>query len=423
MLLKREELIERFLKYVQIPSQSQPNGGIVVPSTESQWDMIHLLREECETIGLVDLHVSDKAVLTGRLPAHLPSDFVGTVPAVGFCAHVDTVDVSLSPKVHPQVIRNYDGGDIVLNTVETIVMKRDEHPELAPYEGQDIIVSDGTSVLGADNKSAIANIMTALHTLIEDTSRYYGDIYVAFVPDEECGLFGSKNMEYERFPVDFAYTIDSCELDEVVYETFNAGSGKVTIHGVSAHPMSAKGVLLNPTLVAVDFINMFNREETPECTEGKEGYIWCQGIQSNQSTAIVSLNIRDHDKVKYEAKKVLIEDNVKKLQAQYPRATITCELSDTYGNIADAITEENKKAIDYVYEAMNRLKITPKTIAMRGGTDGSFISTKGILTPNYFTGALNFHSKYEFLPIDSFYKSFEMTLTLIQLIYEKSIRD
>ncbi|SUP42033.1 peptidase T [Veillonella criceti] len=423
MLLKREELIERFLKYVQIPSQSQPNGGIVVPSTESQWDMIHLLREECETIGLVDLHVSDKAVLTGRLPAHLPSDFVGTVPAVGFCAHVDTVDVSLSPKVHPQVIRNYDGGDIVLNTVETIVMKRDEHPELAPYEGQDIIVSDGTSVLGADNKSAIANIMTALHTLIEDTSRYHGDIYVAFVPDEECGLFGSKNMEYERFPVDFAYTIDSCELGEVVYETFNAGSGKVTIHGVSAHPMSAKGVLLNPTLVAVDFINMFNREETPECTEGKEGYIWCQGIQSNQSTAIVSLNIRDHDKVKYEAKKVLIEDNVKELQTQYPRATITCELSDTYGNIADAITEENKKAIDYVYEAMNRLKITPKTIAMRGGTDGSFISTKGILTPNYFTGALNFHSKYEFLPIDSFYKSFEMTLTLIQLIYEKSIRD
>ena len=421
MLVKREELVTRFFKYVQVPSQSKPNGGLVVPSTESQWAMIRLLQEECETLGLVDLHVSDKAVLTGRLPAHVPDDFSGRVPAVGFCAHVDTVDVSLSSEVHPQIIHAYDGGDIVLNEAANIVMKRGEHPELAPYEGQDIIVSDGTSVLGADNKSAIANIMTALHTLVEDSSLYHGDIYVAFVPDEECGLFGSKNMDYTKFPVDFAYTIDSCELGEVVYETFNAGSGTVTIHGVSAHPMSAKGVLVNPTLVAVDFINMFNREETPECTEGKEGYIWCQGVQSNQSTAIVSLNIRDHDKLKYEAKKALIEANVKQLQAQYSRATITCELSDTYGNIADAITEDNKKAIDYVYEAMDRLGITSKTIAMRGGTDGSFISTQGILTPNYFTGALNFHSKYEFLPIDSFYKSYEMTLTLIQLIYEKAL--
>lgn len=420
MLVKREELVERFLKYVQVPSQSKSNGGVQVPSTDSQWDMIHLLREECDALGLVDLHISDKAVLTGRLPAHLPDNFTGTVPAVGFCAHVDTVDVSLSPEIHPHIVRNYDGGDIILNELASITMKRAEHPELAAYEGQDIIVSDGTSVLGADNKSAIANIMTALHTLVDDTSRYHGDIYVAFVPDEEVGLFGSKNMDYTKFPVDFAYTIDSCELGEVVYETFNAGSGTVTIQGVSAHPMSAKGVLVNPTLVAVDFINMFNREETPECTEGKEGYIWCQGVQSNQSTAIVSLNIRDHDKVKYEAKKELIKENVAKLQAQYPRAMITCELSDTYGNIADAITDDNKKAIDYVYEAMERLGITPKTIAMRGGTDGSFISTKGILTPNYFTGAHNFHSKYEFLPVESFYKSYEMTLTLIQLVYEKA---
>ncbi|WP_251443292.1 peptidase T [Veillonella intestinalis] len=420
MLVKREELVERFLKYVQVPSQSKSNGGVQVPSTDSQWDMIHLLREECDALGLVDLHISDKAVLTGRLPAHLPDNFTGTVPAVGFCAHVDTVDVSLSPEVHPHIVHNYDGGDIILNELASITMKRAEHPELAAYEGQDIIVSDGTSVLGADNKSAIANIMTALHTLVDDTSRYHGDIYVAFVPDEEVGLFGSKNMDYTKFPVDFAYTIDSCELGEVVYETFNAGSGTVTIQGVSAHPMSAKGVLVNPTLVAVDFINMFNREETPECTEGKEGYIWCQGVQSNQSTAIVSLNIRDHDKVKYEAKKELIKENVAKLQAQYPRAMITCELNDTYGNIADAITDDNKKAIDYVYEAMERLGITPKTIAMRGGTDGSFISTKGILTPNYFTGAHNFHSKYEFLPVESFYKSYEMTLTLIQLVYEKA---
>jgi tripeptide aminopeptidase len=225
-------------------------------------------------------------------------------------------------------------------------------------------------------------------------------------------------MDFSKFPVDFAYTIDCCELGEVVYETFNAGSAEVTIHGVSAHPMSAKGVLVNPTLLAVDFVNMFDRKETPECTEGKEGYIWCQAINSNQSTAVVSLNIRDHDKAKYEARKKLIAANVDKLQKANPRAKIECVISDTYGNIADAITKENHKAIDYIYDAMKELHITPHTIAMRGGTDGSFISTKGILTPNYFTGGHNFHSKFEFLPLPSLEKSNELTMTLIKMIYE-----
>lgn len=184
------------------------------------------------------------------------------------------------------------------------------------------------------------------------------------------GLFGSKHIDFSRFPVDFAYTIDCCELGEVVYETFNAGSGKVTIHGVSAHPMSAKGVLVNPTLLAVDFINLFDRKETPECTEGKEGYIWCQAVQSNQSTAVVTLNIRDHDKTRYEARKALIRENVERLKKMEPRARVELELVDIYGNIADAVTDENHKAIDYIYDAMKELGITPKTIAMRGGTDG-----------------------------------------------------
>lgn len=225
-------------------------------------------------------------------------------------------------------------------------------------------------------------------------------------------------MNFSEFPVDFAYTIDCCELGEVVYETFNAGSAVITIHGVSTHPMSAKGVLVNPTLLAVDFINMFDRKETPECTEGKEGYIWCQAIHSNQSTAVVNLNIRDHYKEKYEARKKLISENVNKLQIANPRAKIECDMSDTYGNIADAVTDENRKAIDYIYAAMKELGITPHTIAMRGGTDGSFISTKGILTPNYFTGGHNFHSKFEFLPVPSLEKSYQMTMTLIELIYK-----
>lgn len=411
-------MMHRFCRYVRIPSQSKPNGGTQVPSTESQWDMARTLMKECEDMGLIDLSLSDKCVLTGRLPAHTEPGCDRKIPAVGFCAHLDTVDVDLSPVVHPQLVEHYDGSDIVLNADKNIVMTVSDHPELRDYVGQDLITTDGTSVLGADNKAAITNVMTALHTLTTHPGLYHGDIYVAFVPDEECGLFGSKNMDFSKFPVDFAYTIDSCALGEIVYETFNAGSATVTIHGVSAHPMSAKGNLVNPTLLACDFINMFDRSETPECTEGKEGYIWCQAVESNQSKAVVSLNIRDHSKEKYEEKKRRIAANVEKLKQMEPRASIICEMEDTYGNIADAITDDNHKAIDYIFDAFKELQIQPKPIAMRGGTDGSFISTKGILTPNYFTGGLNFHSRYEFLPLPSLEKSYEVTMKLIDLIYK-----
>ena len=413
-----DALVERFLRYVRVPSESKANGGKVVPSTQEQWDMARLLQKELESIGLKEVSLSDKCVLTGHLPANLPPD-APHVPAIGFCAHMDTVDVSLSPVVKPQRVR-YEGGDIVLNAAQNIVMRAAEHPELAPYVGQELIVTDGTSVLGADNKAAIANIMTALDTLTGDPTRPHGDVYVAFVPDEECGLWGSKNMDFTKFPVNYAYTIDCCALGEVVYETFNAGSAEVTIHGVSAHPMSAKGVLVNPTLLAVDFVNLFDRRETPECTEGTEGYIWCQTIRSNPTTATVELNIRDHDKARYEERKRLITANIEKLRQMEPRCRVDCTMEDTYGNIADAVTDENRQAIDNIYEAMKRLDITPNTIAMRGGTDGSFISTKGILTPNYFTGGLNFHSNCEFLPIPSLRKSYELTMALIALAYEKA---
>ncbi|WP_027938585.1 peptidase T [Anaeroarcus burkinensis] len=418
MTNNQAELIERFHRYVAVPSQSLSNGGTQIPSSEGQWNLAKLLKQECAKLGLVDVHLSDQCVLTGKLPANLPNSCSRKIPSVGFIAHLDTVDVCLSPEIHPQIVKNYDGKDIVLNKDQLIVMTTKEHPELLKYVGQDLIVTDGTSVLGADNKAAIANIMTALSSLSADPSMYHGDIYIAFVPDEECGLYGSKSMDFSKFKVDFAYTIDCCELGEVVYETFNAGSAAVTIHGISAHPMSAKGVLVNPTLLAVDFINMFDRKETPECTEGKEGYIWCQAVQSNQSAAKVELNIRDHNKEKYEARKQLVLENVQKLQAGNPRAKIECAIQDVYGNIADAVTDQNRIAIDYLYTAMKQLQITPKTIAMRGGTDGSFISTKGILTPNYFTGGHNFHSRFEFLPIPSLEKSYQMTMTLIDLIYK-----
>lgn len=410
----QEKLTERFLRYAAVSSQSR-EGASQVPSTAGQRELAELLKQDLAYLGVVDLEISEYSVLTGRLPANLPQDY-HAVPKVGWVAHLDTVDVCLSPDIHPQIVKNYQGGDICLNQEKQIYLTVAEHPEIEKYIGQDIIVSDGTSVLGADNKAAISNIMVALETLAKDKSIYHGEIYVAFVPDEEVGLLGSKKIDFSKFPVDFAYTIDCCELGEVVYQTFNAGSADVYIKGITAHPMSAKGVLVNPALIAVDLVNSFDRMHTPEHTEGTEGFIWVSGIDANVSEAKVALKIRDHNKVLYEARKKQIADAVEFLKLRHPKAEIRLKMSDTYSNIEDAVREDNKKCIDFIYQAMDELGITPKTIAMRGGTDGSFISGKGILTPNYFTGAHNFHSNCEFMPMGAIEKSCLMTLKLIELI-------
>ncbi len=408
--LLRTKLIDRFLKYTAITSQSDPSNP-EVPSSPGQWDMANTLAAELQTLGLIDIEISDFCVVTAHLPANTAKPF----PAIGFCAHLDTVNVNLRPTIKPQLI-HYVGGDICLNEPDDIYIREAEHPELKAYIDQEMFVTDGHSVLGADDKAAIASIMTALEYFQAHPDIIHGDIYVAFVPDEECGLRGAKKMDYSKFPVDFAYTLDCCGIGEVVYETFNAGSGVIKIKGVSAHPMSAKGVLVNPTLVAVDLVNCFNRLETPENTDGTDGYIWVEGISSNQSTAEVSLNIRDHHKDRYEAKKAYIQEVVDFIQKRYPRATISLELTDVYGNIKDALTDENKACVDYIYQAMKVLNIEPKTIAMRGGTDGSYISTQGIPTPNFFTGAHNFHSNAEFLPIPSFIASCQMIMAIVALI-------
>lgn len=413
----QEKLLERFLRYVAVSSQSNA-AAASVPSGEGQRRLAELLQKDLAELGFVDLEISEYCVLTGKLPAYLPEGCTKEVPAVGWCAHLDTIDINMSPEIHPQVVRNYQGGDVCLNRAKDIWIRTSEHPELEKYIGEDIVFTDGTSVLGADNKAAIANIMVAMETLVKE-KRYHGDIYVAFVPDEEIGLRGSKKMDFSKFPVKFAYTIDCCELGEVVYQTFNAGTAVIKIKGVSAHPMSAKGVLINPTLLAVDLVNMFDRKETPECTEGTEGYVWVKSIVSNDTYATVTIDIRDHNKKRYEERKAEIAANAGKLQDMYPRAEVSCTMSDTYGNIYDAVTDDNKYCIDYIYTAMDKLGIKPVTLAMRGGTDGSFISTKGILTPNYFTGAHNFHSNCEFLPLGAMEKSCLLTLELINLITNK----
>lgn len=409
----QNRLKERFFRYAAIESQSKDGAG-VVPSTEGQWKLARLLMQDLEELGLQGISLSEHGVVIAHLPARL-KEGRGSVPAVGWVCHMDTVDVGLSPEIHPLLISNYQGGDICQNPENNMVISADEHPELLDYIGEDIIVSDGSSVLGADNKAAIANVICALEVLHEHPEIEHGVIYIAFVPDEEIGLCGAKSMDFEQFPVDYAYTIDCCALGEVVCETFNAGSATLKIKGISAHPMSSKNNLVNPLLAAVDFINLLNRAETPEHTEGREGYIWVQEMHSDVLNCEVTMNIRDHSKAAYEAKKAYLREALKMTQLRHPKAEMELSIRDVYGNISDAVSAENRKCIDDLYTALEELGIPARTIAMRGGTDGSYISARGILTPNYFTGAHNFHSRCEFLPLGSMEKSCLTTLKLIEL--------
>ena len=404
------ELTERFLRYVGVPSESDAAAG-VVPSSEGQRELARLLEGELRAMGLEDIELNEHAILTAYLPGNVPG-----APAIGFVAHLDTVPVSLSPEVHPQVL-HYEGGDVCLNAEKDIWLRLSEHPELAAYAGQDIVFTDGTSVLGADNKAAIANVMTMLHAMTSG-SIPHGDIRVAFVPDEEIGLCGSKLMDLDKFKVDFAYTIDCCAVGELVCETFNAGSVLFEIQGVTAHPMSAKGVLVNPLLVAADIISCFDRKQTPEETDGMDGYWWFTGAEANDSRCILRMNIRDFNKESYEARKKYVLDVVDFMRIRHKRAGIKVTITDVYGNISDSLGED-RAPIELMYEAARDLGIEPRTIAMRGGTDGSVLSAKGLVTPNYFTGGLNFHSNAEFLPIPSLCRSLDMTFKILELAAKK----
>lgn len=401
------QLTERFFRYLAVSSQSDAKSTSL-PSTPGQHAMAELLAAELRTLGLeqvvIDQHATVTAVKRGNRP---------TAPRIGFITHIDTVDVGLSPDIKPQILRWQDE-DLCLNADEDIWLRRDQHPEIAPYIGQEVIFSDGTSVLGADNKAAVTVAMTLMENLHGD----HGDIVVAFVPDEEIGLRGAKALDLEtRFNVDFAWTIDCCELGEVVYENFNGAAAEIRFTGVPAHPMSGKGVLVNPLLMAHDFISQFDRQQTPEQTEGREGYIWFNEMQANASQAILKASIRDFDLASFAARKQQLQQQAQAIAARYPTGKVDITLTDIYSNISNALGED-RRAIDLIFKALSALDIEPKVIPMRGGTDGAALSAKGLLTPNFFTGAHNFHSRFEFLPLTSFVKSYQVAEKLCYLAAE-----
>ncbi|MGF0039703.1 peptidase T [Peptoniphilaceae bacterium SGI.131] len=414
----KERLKERFFRYLSVESQSN-SESLEVPSSSGQWDMAKLLKAELEDLGLKDINLNEHGVLQAYLPSRLRKG--RKADAIGWVCHMDTVDVGLSPFIHPIVVENYQGDIIWQNREKNIFICPKDHPELLAYKDQDIVVSDGSSVLGADNKAAIANIMTVMDILKDNQDIEHGDIYLAFVPDEEIGLRGARHIDFDKFPVDYAYTIDACGLGEVVFETFNAGSAEINIRGISAHPMSSKNQLVNPLLVGVDFINLLDRAKMPEHTEGREGYIWVTNMESDVLNCRIRMNIRDHDKLLYEEKKTYIKKAFDMVRLKHPKAVMELEIKDVYSNIMDSLNEENKKAVDNLYRALDELDIEVKTLAMRGGTDGSYISSRGIITPNYFTGAHNFHSYCEFLPMESFEKSCMTSLKLIELAVRDAI--
>ncbi len=399
-------LTERFFRYVAVSSQSDiAEPG--VPSSPGQLELARLLAAELETLGLQDIHIDEHGILTARRPGTMP-----TAPAIGFVAHLDTVDVGLSPDIRPQVL-HFDGQPLCLNREQSLWLSPEDHPELNAYRDQDIICSDGTSVLGADNKAAVAIVMELLAQLRSNPAQV-GDIFVAFVPDEEIGLRGAKLLDLDRFPVDFAYTIDGAELGELVYETFNAGRATITIQGVPAHPISAKGVLVNPVLVALDLVGHLDIHDTPEHTEGREGYFYVTDLQAGPAQATLHINIRDFDRQQYQARKEQLEAHLRGVQDDHPRARVQWQIEDVYGNILDAVGDD-RRALDLLEQAFAAQQITPQTKPMRGGTDGSALSARGIFTPNYFTGGHNFHSSFEFLPLNAFLKSYQVTETLVRL--------
>jgi len=396
------QLTQRFFRYLAITSQSDPRAT-TLPTTPGQHQMAQALADELRQFGLDDIVIDEHATVTAVKKGTVPG-----APRIGFITHIDTVDVGLSPDIHPQILR-FTGEDLCLNPEQQIWLRVDEHPEILAYRDEEIIFSDGTSVLGADNKAAVTVVMTLLENLTAEHK--HGDIVVAFVPDEEVGLRGAKALDLSRFAVDFAWTIDCCELGEIVYENFNAASAEIRFTGVTAHPMSAKGVLVNPLLMATDFMSYFDRQQTPEHTAGREGYVWFNGIHGDQNSTRLQANIRDFDLDSFNRRKQQIGEAAEKIAAQYPTARVEFTISDTYSNVSTVIGED-RRAIDLMFTAMESLDITPKPTPMRGGTDGAALSAKGLLTPNFFTGAHNFHSKFEFLPLRAFEASY---LTALQL--------
>ena len=407
-----DNLVDRFFKYVKENTQSDPNTGLT-PSTPGQYSFSEKLAEELKELGFQDVELDEN----GYLMATVPSNIDKEVPVVGFIAHVDTSPDFSGKHVKPRIVENYDGSDIVLNEEEGIVLGVKEFPELKKYVGQDLIVTDGKTLLGADDKAGVAEIVTAMEILLNDPSKKHGKIRVCFTPDEEIGE-GADNFNVEKFGADFAYTIDGGEIGELEYENFNAAGAKVIFKGQNVHPGYAKHKMRNSIRIANQFITMLPRHETPEHTEGYEGFYHLMSINGNVEKTELQYIIRDFDRDRFERRKKEMEHIVRKINKEYGEGTVTIELKDQYYNMREKI-EPVKYIVDIAEQAMKDVGVKPIIRPIRGGTDGSRLSFMGLPTPNIFTGGHNFHGRFEFVPVQSMQKAVEVILRITELVTER----
>ncbi len=400
-------ITDRFLKYVSFATTSDENTGLT-PSTPGQMVLAKYIVEELKGIGLADANVDENGYVMATLPANTNEK----LPAIGFIAHLDTSPDMSGKNVQPRIVK-YEGGDIVLNSDENIVLSLEQFPELAQYKGQDIIVTNGKTLLGADDKAGIAEIVTAVEYLIQHPEIKHGKVCVAFTPDEEIGQ-GSHHFDVARFGADWAYTMDGGEIGELEYENFNAASAKVLIKGCNVHPGYAKNKMLNALRVANQFAAMMPEKEVPEQTEGYEGFYHLVDIHGGVEEASLTYIIRDHNREIFEQRKLTFGEVAKKINAQYGEGTVTVEVRDQYYNMREKI-EPVMHIIDLALRAMEKANLTPKVQPIRGGTDGAQLSFKGLPCPNIFAGGHNFHGRYEYLPIPSMEKAAEVVLNIITL--------
>nr|WP_086940876.1 peptidase T [Thaumasiovibrio occultus] len=409
------DIVERFINYTKINTTTDRAKGAagIMPSSPGQMELAKFLVSEMEAMGLSDITLRDTAIVTATLPSNMDKK----VPTVSFFGHLDTsAEQKADTKAH---IVSYQSGDICLNAEQNIVMKRSEFPELAQYEGQDIIVTDGTSLLGADDKAAIAAAMDAVQFFLDNPEIPHGDVKIAFVPDEEQGLRGAKAFDVESFGADFGYTLDCCGIGEFVHENWNAGNADVTFIGQSAHPMSAKGKLKNSLLMAHKFIAMLPPGEAPEYTDGREGYFWVKELSGNSAKTVLKMDIRDFGKDTYRQRMDFLQKLADGCEAIWGEGSIQIDLSDRYENVMNSLEGDAGFPIDIAKEAYERNGIEMKSIPMRGGYDGAVLSQKGLPCPNLFTGAHNFHSIYEYLPVDSLRAASKVVQEIVKITAER----
>lgn len=411
-----QHIIDRFISYVTVDTESDPNSD-TTPSTAKQWDLANQLVEELKNIGLDDVTIDENAYIMATLPSNVDHD----VPVIGFVSHFDTTPDFTGANIKPQIVPNYDGNDIILNKELNIVLSPNYFKDLLLYKGQTLITTDGTTLLGADDKAGITEIVTAMEYLIQHPEIKHGKIRIGFTPDEEIGR-GAHKFDVAKFGAEWAYTMDGSQIGELEYENFNAAGAKITFKGKSVHPGYAKGKMINSMLIANKFISKLPKEEVPEKTSGYEGFFHVVGINGSIEETTVQLIIRDHDRKKFEKRKKLVHKITEKINRKFAKQfgedIAVAEVKDSYFNMKEKV-EPVMHIVDIAERAMNELGIKPLIKPIRGGTDGSQLSYMGLPCPNIFAGGHNFHGKYEYVPVESMQKAIEVIVKIAELTAEK----